>query len=240
MINLTYQHLLHDVALRMNALVGGDVTAASTTYDNEVLDVSHFKSADWPFNSFRDAILMAVEDFSWAVADTGGHPWRALFASTTPPLPNHAELPTTSSSLREIIGIWGAVYDSTDDNELTEQPLDVIRRAAQETWRKYPLYYFKIDGGRITHTRQNVTIECCVFSQNDELTKWASNGKPSLPDVLRPAIMARAIALMTKDGAFEGQAAIYRGYSDEALARIRAGLTTLPAKTLPSPTVSQT
>lgn len=240
MINLTYQHILHDVALRMNALVGGDVTAVNTTYNNIVLNATHFKSVDWPFASFKDAILMAIGDFVWAIADTGGHPWRAIIGTVTAPLANHAVLPALVGGNQEIIGTWGMVRDSVSSIPLTEQPLDVVRRANQETWRKYPLYYFKIDGNYIEHTRPTVVIECCTYSRQTHSTAFDANGEVLLPDVLQLPLAARAISIMTKDGAFEGQAAIYRAYSDEALMRIRSGLTTLPAKTLPSPTVSQT
>lgn len=240
MINVRYQDLLHDVALRMNALVGGDVTAINTTYNVAVLNASHFKSVDWPFASFKAAILMAVADFAWAIADTGGHPWRSQLGALTTSLANQAALPSLSAAGREIIGAWGVVRDATSGIPLTEQPLDVVRRIVQETWRKYPLYFFKIDGNYIEHTRTNVVIECCTYSKTEQSTAFDANTEMLLPDVLQLPVVARTISIMTKDGAFEGQAALYRAYGDEALMRIRSGLTTLPAKTLPSPTVSQT
>lgn len=239
-IDLTYQHILHDVAIRLSALSGTSVFDINATYNIANLASTNFKSADWPFGSFRDSILMAVGDFVWAIADTGGHPWRAGFPAVTAPVATGVDMPSIATNNKEIVGVWGAVYDSTDNTPLTEQPLEVIRRANQSTWRTYPLYYFKFDGNRIHHTRPFVEVECCTFSLADQITLWNANGFVPLPSVLRLALGARALALMTKDGAWESQARIYADYADAALARIRMGLTTLPAKTLPSPTVSAT
>lgn len=240
-IDLSYQHLLHDVAIRLSAITGTSVVNINLTYDMATLGATNLKSADWPFGSFRDSLIMAVEDFAWAIADTGGHPWRSSVGpSMTPPLASGAATPLLAANNKEIIGVWGSVFDSDDNTPLTEQPLDVVRRIRQETWRTYPTYYFKIDGDRIVHTRPFVKVECCTFSQADQLTQWSGPGLVPLPSVLRLAIVSRALSLMTKDGAWESQARIYADYADAALMRIRGGLTTLPNKTLPSPTVSAT
>lgn len=242
MPSVTWQHLLHDTALRMSALVGSLKTDITTTYDTAVLTNANFKSAAWPFNSFRDALVMAVSDFSWAIADTGGHPWRPhVGASITAGLATGVQMPSVAINTKDIIGVFGAVFDSSDNHPLTEQPLDVVRRANQEsTWRTYPVYWFKIDGGFIYHTRPFVEVECCTLSQADLLTGFLANTPIPLPDVLRPALMARAVSVLTKDQAFIEQAATFRTYSDEALNRIRSGLITLPNKTLPTPTVTTT
>jgi hypothetical protein len=228
--SLTYQQLLHDTAIRLSALLGSQVATITATYDTATLTAANFKSADWPFNSFRDAIIMAVEDFAWAIADTGGHPWRSELRDITADLVNHANLPAVSITNLPIIGVWGTVYDATDSIELTEQPLDVIRRINQAAWRTYPSYFYKIQGGKITHTRPDVVIEVCVFSRADQVTLWNANGLVPLPDVLQLGLASRAIAILTKDGAFMEQAAFYAKYAEESLARIRAGSTVLPAE----------
>lgn len=234
MIDLSYQHLLHQTAIRMNALVGTTVSTISTTYDKAALAAVDFKSADWPFNSFRDTLIMAVADYSLAIADTKGHVWRAYLAALTNDLPNHSTIPSLAANSKEIIGVPGDVFDSVDNTKLEERPLDEVRRVVQETWRVYPLYYYNIgDGLRIEHTRTNVKMECCTYSRNDQITSWNGLGNVPLPSVLEPAIVSRAISLMTKDGAFVDQAAIYRTYSNQAELNIRAGKTSLPDIKLP-------
>jgi len=234
MIDLTYQHLLHQTAIRVNALVGSTVTNISTTYDTATLAAVNFKSADWPFNSFRDTLIMAVADFSLAIADTRGHVWRAYLSALTFDLPNHSAIPATASNGKEIIGVPGDVFDSADSTKLEPRPLDIIRRINQETWRVYQLYYYYIGSGlRIEHTRPNVKVECCTYSRSDQLTNWNGAGLVPLPSVLESAIVSRAISLMTKDGAFAEQAAIYRVYSNQAEANIGEAKTAMPEIKLP-------
>jgi hypothetical protein len=228
-MSVSYQQLLHNVALRMSALVGTQVGTISATYDSAVLDASHFKSADWPFTSFRDAILMAVEEYVWAIADNRNHTWRALYSAATADIANNGLIPSTSSTAKPIIGVWGAVVDSLDNTVLTDElDLATVRRLAAETWRTHLLYHYQIDGRRLVHTRPNVKIDVCVFSRTDELALWTANGNMSLPDVLEPAVTARAVSLMTRDGAFTNQAKEYRDYSNDVLIAIRAGQTIMP------------
>src|SRR5688500_13327839 len=125
MIDLSYQHLLHQVAIRMNALTGSHVTAIWLTYDKPVLGVNDFKSADWPINSFRDSIIMAVADFSLAIADTKGHVWRSYLEDETTALPNPTLIPHVSVTGLEIIGVPGDVFDAVDGTKLDEMPLDL-------------------------------------------------------------------------------------------------------------------
>jgi hypothetical protein len=232
-IDLSYQQVLHQVALRMNALLGSNVSEVTAAYDNPLTAVN-FKSVDWPFNSFRDTIFMAVADFSLAIANTEDHVWRAYIGALTADLANHATLPSLASNGKEIIGVPGDVFDSVDGIKLERRPLDEVRRIVQETWRTFPLYYYHIgDGLRIEHTRTNVKIECCFYSRADQFNAWNGAGNVPLPSVLEPGIVGRTISLMTKDGAFEDQAGIYRKYSDEALINIRAGKTQMPDIKLP-------
>src|SRR5689334_9479247 len=102
-----YQQILHNVALRMSALVGTQVAQIAATYDTAVLTAANFKSADWPFNSFRDAILMAVEEFAWTIAEVKNHTWRTSLADITTNLANKALLPSLSATNKPIIGVWG-------------------------------------------------------------------------------------------------------------------------------------
>lgn len=234
---VTYQQLLHDVAIRMNGLIGSQANTLNTTYDTATLTSANWKSADWPFNAVRDAILMAEEDFATAIALTGNHPWRSFLAAVTSSVANATNLPTQSSSGKDIVGVWGGIYDATDGEPLTEMPLDVILRRTRNANSHYviPVYYYKIDGRRIYHTRTNIILECCVYDRSDQATAFTNNSDMLLPDVLEPAITARAISLLTRDGAYADQAAIYRQYSDDALVSIRGGATSIAAKSVPVP-----
>ncbi len=233
----TYQQLLHSVALRANALIGSQAGALETTYLVSPLTAANFKSADFPFTSFRDAIIQGEEDFITAVAFTGQHPWRTAIRGLTSALATNAVLPTTDSNGDSITGIWGSIYDSSDSNPLVEMPLDVILRFNRNANSHYvcPVYYYKIDGNIIRHTRTSVIVECCVYSRSDQATAFDANGNMLLPDTAEPGIVARALSYLFRDGAYADQASVWRQYSNDAITAILAGSTSVVSKSIPMP-----
>jgi hypothetical protein len=238
---VTYQQLLHSVALRANALVGSQAGTLETTYATTTLTNTNFKSADFPFTSFRDAILQAEQDFVSAVAFTGQHPFRRSIRGVTANLAHNAVLPATSSTGKPIVGIFGSVYDASDSTPLVEMPIDVIVRRVRNANTNYvcPVYYYKFDGEIIRHTRTNVVIECCIYLRSDQVTAYDAAGNMLLPDVCEPGITARALSFLFRDGAYIEQAAVWRQYSDEALTAIRAGSTNVAPRSIPVP-ITQT
>lgn len=229
-MSLAYQQLLRGVALRLNALVGSQVATLAASYDTATLTATQFKSADFPFNSFRDAIIMSVGEFAWAIADTANHPWRGVLPQTVSSnIANGGAVPTTG------IGIPDYIIDSTDFTQLTEQPLEVVQRIVRETWRLYGTYFYKILGKKVYHTRPLVNIAVLTFDRTTEVTAFNAAGNCVLPDVLEAAITARSLSNMLKNTELEDKAAVYRIYSDEALAAIRAGSTTVNPMPAPIP-----
>lgn len=232
---VTYQQLLHSTALRANALVGAQAATLETTYATAVLTSTNFKSADFPFSSFRDAILQAEQDFVNAVAFTGQHPFRRNIAATSAAVTSGSTLPTQSSGSIPAVGIFGAILDASDGLPLVEMPLDVILRRNRNANSHYvvPVYYYKIDGNTVFHTRTSVTFELCVYSRATQVTSYDANGNMLLPDVCEPGIVARALSFLFRDGAYADQAAIWRKYSDDALVAIRGGSTSVATNSVP-------
>lgn len=237
----TYQQLLHSTALRANALVGSQAAALETTYATATLTSANFNSADFPFTSFRDAILQAEQDFVSAVGFTGEHSWRRSIRGVTAALTSPSVLPLIDSNSKPVVGIWGAVYDSSDGTHLVEMPVDVITRRVRNANAHYvtPVYYYKIDGQRIIHTRTSVVLECCIYSRADQVTAYDANGNMLLPDPAEPGIVARALSFIFRDGVYAEQAAVWRQYSDEALMMIRSGVANIVPRSVPTP-VTQT
>lgn len=228
-MSVPYQQLLHDVGLRMNSLIGGQVAPLEATYATAVLTAANFKSADFPFTSFRDAILMAESQFAHAAAvshdehGTGNHTWRSSMADVTAALANGAVIPSTGSGGNSIIGAYGEVIDGTDGVLMTRKPLEYVRRIKAETWRTYPLHFYRIIGRRIFHTRTTAIIGVCVYNRVTQLAAWNAGGNMLLPDTAEPGIAALAVSLMTRDNAYAAQAAIYHTYAGEALVLVSAG-----------------
>lgn len=235
-MTLSYDQLLHDVGLRMNALVGAQFSPLETTYAITGLAAANFKSADWPFSSFRDAILMAEEQIAWAIAATPSHPWRASLNAQSAALASAAALPKLDATNHPIIGVYGGVVD-TGGTPCVAQPIEVVKRLLQETWRTYPasgLFVYAMDGNRIYHTRAGVLINCCIYDRTTQAAAWGAAGNTVLPDVLEGLIAALAISLMTRDNAYAAQASIYAQYASVGLAAIAAGALGLPTIPLPS------
>lgn len=234
---VSYQQLLHSTALRINALVGTQFAALETTYATATLTAANFRSADWPFSSFRDAILMAVGEFVAAICETGNRPERAAFESTTIALGNAAAIPATDSGgVNKIIGPYGAVTDASDSNALTEQPVETVRRLVREYWRIFPLYYYAINGGRIYTTRPNVVIRVATYSRSVQETLWNSGGNMPLADHHEAGVVARALSHMAaKHTLLSDGVMAYRELGDQALIATRAGITSVTNKVQPTP-----
>lgn len=236
-MSVTYQQLLHSVAIRLNALVGTQVATIAASYDTAVLTSAQFKSADWPFNSFRDAILIAEEDFAWAIADTANHPWRSNISSVTGNIADGGSIPATNGAgTSKIIGVYGSVVDAVDNTVCTEAELDEITRINRlqaDGILTLDHYLYRFDDNRIRHTREDVVIGVCVYNRATQLTAFGANGEMLLPDVLEGPIVYRAVSILTKETAFADQAGVYATYANDALRRIREGLTSVGNKAIP-------
>ena len=227
-----YHTILRSVSIRTNSLIGADEGSLEISYTTTPLIEAQFDGADFPYTAHKDAVLDAEGEFAWAIADTGNHPWRSNISNVTPVIANAGDIPATDNVGNKIIGVFGAVYDSSDAQPLLPSSLDHVRRVNRLT-TGMPAYLYCIDGRRIYHTRTNVTIEVCSYNRAVQLTALNANGAMLLPDVLAPGIIARAVSLLTRDDALANQAKIYRDYSNEALEMIRKGLTSVPPKSLP-------
>lgn len=238
-MSTTYQQILHSVALRSNALVGSQAGPLNTTYLVSPLTASNFKSADFPFESYRDSIIQAEGDFVAAVSFAGEHPWRDSIRGLTSAIATNGLLPKLDSNSKPIVGTWGAIYDAVDNTPLVEMPIDVITRRNRNANTNYvtPVYYYKINGNLIHHTRTstNVILECCIYLRDDQVTAYNANGNMLLPDLAESGIIARALSYIFRDGAYTAQAATWRQYSDDALGMIRAGGTSVVPKSVPVP-----
>lgn len=240
-MSVSYMQILHNTALRMNALAGTQVGPLETTYATANLTAANFKSADYPFSSFRDAIAFAEEQFAWAIAEAvdahgvGSHPWRPILASVTAPLAHGVSLPGfDSGGVNRVIGAWGTVYDGSDNTPLVQRPLATIIRRVRNSNSHYltPIYFYRIEGQRIYHTRTNVIIGVCIYNRATFLAAFNGNFAMLLPDVLEFPITALAIATMVKNTAANEVAGVYATYAATALAAVRSGSTVMPAGAL--------
>jgi hypothetical protein len=204
----THDILAH-VALRINALKGITPTALNTTFTTRPLTVTDF---------------------------TPNHPFRAYLRSATANLAHGAVLPTVDSGGKTIIGVWGSIRDASDNRVLKEKTLqEVERRVANAgSFYKRQYYYFKIEGSQIYHTRTNVVIDCCFYDRAARKTAVINNTAILLSEALEPAYISGAIELLSRDGEFADQAALYAQHFKDSIYVIRAGGVNVPPVSEPT------
>lgn len=236
---LTYHTILRQILLRTNSLVGVDAATLETTYTTSPLTASLSESADFAYTPQIDALINAEEMLAQAIADTGNHPWRSYLKSVTVALVHKSALPALDINSKQIIGIYGAVADATDGTVCIERSESRINRRVLNPGAFWLVdaYWFKIDGQRILHTRANVVIDVCIYDRAAQGTAVAGNTAMLLPEVLEQALVCGAAGMLMRDDAFTRQAQTYRGYFADTVAMIKQGLTSVPDKTVPGPTL---
>lgn len=239
-MSILYHDILAQVAVRISALTGSLAANLQTTYATRPLTSALFKSAVFPFDACIDAILNAEEKLANTIASTASHPWRSYLADETGLLAIGDRLPTTSQDGDPIIGVWSAVLNSADLRAMTSQPVQVIERnfANPGGFFTQPVYYYRILGDRIMHTRAFVFIDCCVYNRLTQKTAALANQDALLPDALDEAYVVGALSYLVRDNQFVEQAIGFRKYFDDTLAMIASGGTTVQPFSPPAASVN--
>jgi hypothetical protein len=229
-MGVPYSILIRNVAVRINALTGATLPAELETAFTATMNAANVQeSAVFPFSAIRDAVLLSEQKLAQTIAETRDHAWRAKLISQTDTLASNATLPAFDENGLSIIGVYGDVFDSTDETVLSEQPLETIRRRLRTPalW-KIPVYHYAMAGDSIVHTRTLVRIEVCVWDYLNQQSAIENNDDMLLPDVLEEAIICGAITMLVRDDEWLAQGSQYASYFTESLAAIRGGKTELP------------
>lgn len=240
-MSVSWNTILRESVLRVNGLTGPLAASLETAYTTVPLTTTQMRSADFSFSFYKDTCLAVEGKLANAIANVGNHPWRAYLTGVTSSLAHKASLPSLSSASKPIIGIFGSVYDASDGTVCTENSLERITRRTRNAGSrlKSAVYWYKMDGQRIYHTRTNVVIDVCVYDRSTQLTSIGTlTNNILLPDVLEEAYVCGMVSYMVRDDAFVAQSQIYRQYFNDTLAGISQGLTSVPSKVQPGPSLS--
>jgi hypothetical protein len=244
-MSIPYHDIVASVALRINALADSTLPdELQTAFTTRPLTSANFDSSIFPFDDIKGAVKKAVATFKLAIANKGGHPWRNYpgLASVTDFVNNGGDLPGQDENGLSIIGVWGTVFDATDNRPLFEAPLEqIMRRNALTTIYLLEQYKFKIDDQKLWHTRpiSRVKIKVCIYDGITEQEAIDNNDDMTLPDVLEPAVMSAAIGMLVRDDEFMGQAGMYAQYAGAWLDAIGSGLMSVVSKAIPGPSVEK-
>lgn len=224
-MSVPYRQLLRMAGARVNAVPGSTQTLKEAAYLTSPLTIAQLGTRDFPFSYIKDLCVAVVGEIIEAYSSVSNHPFRINNLSVTAALANKAQIPAVNSANKPVVGVYGAIKDSSDGGALTKQPFKLIQTMVDntDTFLKGEYYYFDIIDRIIYHTRPTVVIEVCTFSASDELTAIGANGNVPLPDAILACAVDGISARMIIDDEFASQSQIFAQYYATGLAGMRAG-----------------
>lgn len=241
-MSTTYSQILRQVALRIDALTGGQPDAQELIYNSATFSAPSFDSSIFPFTAIKDAILLAEGKLAGVIASVGNHPDRTYISAVTAALASGSLLPTTSVTAKPIVGVYGSIRDSSDLLVCKEKTLEEIDRRNRNAGGFYriPMYAYKFDGNRIYHTRPTVLIDVCVWSHTDQQTALDVGGNMLLPDYLAEGLVCGTMAYLVRDDEFPEQGAYFAAMFRDTLEGLKSPGVSMASKSRPGPTMTVT
>lgn len=180
-----YHRVMRQCALRGNCLAGPLPASLETNYADAALVAGDFKSANFPFTSFKDLLRVTEGEIVMAVANNKDQVLRSVLADQTSALASGATIPSVGASGAPVVGVYGGVVDATNGRPLTDEfTLEEIRALIDNPsgWRKIRPYQFAFSLPKIFHTETTVKIDVCVWDPDDCDTAIAANDDLLFPD----------------------------------------------------------
>lgn len=217
---ITYAKVTSEIQNLLGAVLGGNPAQADSNYTAPPT-TSTTDGPDFIPAMVVDAIVLAQGEIVEAIACTPLHPERARFGDVTSALANRAAIPRTGAGTGKlIVGVPGAVRDSSNFETLVRMPLDTVRSFNRFTniYTGSTRYWYTINAGRIEHTRMNVLIDVCVFERPTLFT-----GNIDLDDHHEGGLVQGAIAKMAlKESMFGDLQAAAKAFWVDYIAAIKA------------------
>src|SRR5215813_550221 len=119
---VTYNKVLREIAIAVNALTGATPATLQTTYATVPLTSANFQSSIFPFLALIDKMLDSEAELITTVATTGDHPYRSALISQTANLTYGALISTNAGGV-PVIGVIGDVREVSSAQPLTKNEL---------------------------------------------------------------------------------------------------------------------
>jgi len=204
-MSILYKNIIAATALKSSQLEGTNQATLETNYAARTLD-----GGEIPALAFQDTILAIEKELVSIVASDNQNPYRRLLYGVSGSLGDKDLLPTVSTGSVEFIGVYGGVFDASDNTMLTEQPVQVIEDLSNSFFDNTEFYNFAFSGGRIRHTRAAVYIEGCIWSLTTQTTAYGTVGGTSpLPQSLENTWVAGVLANLTQESGWMVNEASY-------------------------------
>lgn len=217
----TYGKVESQVSNLLGLIVGADMSTVGTAY-SATASTSNRQNPDFPLPAIQDAIIDAVTEIVRAIAETPRHPERVDFRDISGALSNRATLPQNGQGGTPFIGIFGRVYDSSNNKSLLPAPLDDVRNFnefAATIYSGFTPYWYAWNGAAIEHTRAAIFLEGCVWAR----PAYVAGNQVPLRDYHERALVHGAVVhLALREGAYQALFGGSKAIWDEHLAMIRA------------------
>jgi len=222
----------------VNAIVGVTKTQLEDHYMESPLDSTNIGNANFTYSMIVDNMLAVIGTIIRAYASVPNHPLRSFNTSQTANITNRALIPSTDSTSKPIVGVYGAITDASTGKILTKQPMQLIESllvGIADTSVKGTYFYYDIAEGRLIHTVTNAKIDVVTFDMATQLALVASNGDAPIPDALFDLAWTGLVASLVVDDEFAQQAGVYGAYFQGELGTVKSGASSIaPAPQLAS------
>lgn len=223
---VTYNTILRQIALSVNAITGATPSALETSYSTVPLTSANFQSSILSFTALKDKMLDAESEIVTTIAATGDHPYRASLISQTGALVPGSLLQNNAAG-SPIIGVIGDVRDFATSQPCTKNELRQIQdRILNPTIWLVPVYWYCVSDRRIYHTTTSVVVDVVTYSR-PVADSLALTTNITLPDDAVPAYINGALMQCIRDDEFMAQGARFGERFNQWVAQVKSGYTSI-------------
>lgn len=226
MANLAYRQILRMASLKINGIVGTTKTNLESAYMTTPLTATQIGNTDFTISMLSDLLVAVVGRIVRSYAMVPNHPFRTNNVSQTANIAHKGLIPSVNSASKPIVGVYGAIRNSTTGEVMTEAPVQIIRSIIDNTDSrlKGTYDYYAQMGDRLEHTAANAVIDVCTFDTVTELAAIAANGAAPIPDALLDVASSGLVASLVIDDEFVSQSQLHAAYFERCLEEMRTGV----------------
>ncbi len=215
--------------MRSAQLSGSAAASLTTAYNNATFSAA-LDGAEVPAPSFKTVILNIEKELAHIIGSDASHPYRTFLYGESNPLANLDSTPDTDSNNIAFIGVFDAVRDASNNIPCTFQPAQTLEDLSDSFFNDTELYNYSIRGNRIQHTRPNVIMEGCVWSQTAQATAYDADSDSPLPTELANTWISGVLANLSQVGWTDsaGQTPYFSQIYNQGIQILRMGSTGTP------------
>jgi hypothetical protein len=222
-MSVTYNTVLRNIAIAVNALTGATPATLQTTYATIPLTSANFQSSIFPFLALKDKMIDGEAELITTVASTGDHPYRSALITQTANLP-YGSLVKTNAAGVPVIGIFGDVRDVATSQPLTKNELRQVQDRVVNPGGMWliPVWWYALSDRRLYHTVANAVVDVIAYTRpsSDSLDLTTN---VFLPDDALAAMVNAALRQCIRDDEFVLQASRFGQLYDQWVQQVKEG-----------------